>query len=178
MWHNRNLFCFLLHNEKKSSSQMTHSYVTGEVGVTFPRETQHIIASRIPDIDQSSSQACGIIWRTKESKKLNRLTGGGCPGPPNSRHGKRPPLFIYLEFSKMSWGTKEIWNLSRVGGIDNTLKLFYFILFEILSETICFMASLGNLVLFDLRCIFSTFLHRNIGLRRRRHQLVPVRDIL
>ena len=30
----------------------------------------------------------------------------------------------------------------------------------------------------DLRCIFSTFLHRNIGLRRRRHQLVPVRDIL
>ena len=30
----------------------------------------------------------------------------------------------------------------------------------------------------DLRCIFTTFLHRNIGLRRRRHQLVPVRDIL
>ena len=30
----------------------------------------------------------------------------------------------------------------------------------------------------DLRCIFTTFLHRNIGLRRRRHQLVPVKDIL
>ena len=30
----------------------------------------------------------------------------------------------------------------------------------------------------DLRCIFSTFLHRKIGLRGRRHQLVPVIDIL
>ena len=36
----------------------------------------------------------------------------------------------------------------------------------------------GYGVVADLRCIFTTFLHRNIGLRKRRHQLVPVRDIL